>query len=430
MLKILITNDINDINKLFVTHFSLDKGHYIAKSLAKIGHTIYFITILDDYTKNGIQYISIKNVTDIFLANIDYIIISREALFLEIVEKIPSIYNSISMDKKMRIKPKFIIKSDCPIWHHDKEMRRSIHKKFNINMSIPSINRWVVNHIDYICAQNEDFKKIALQNNIPNACLLVSNMGIPNKYLDYSKLINPYDINHSYCVDRASQMGNNKALWPLYYVNNPEQKLLANKKKHIIIYTGRIKVDGGKILFNMKNIIEKLGNEYELHIFPGSFLIPTKEDKPTCHSARNANSLEILRNTIFRDTKNVFIHYPYEHEDKYKYLHFADCGIDFSDVRPHNAMSLVGHAKILEYCEIGLPVVCENNINNLNLISRGKNGIVLPYLATDDEYAEAIRTIINVKIVDREYCRKITIENENWDNKVAELLKQLENNLE
>ena len=427
MLKFLVTNDINDINELVITHFSLDKGHYMAKSLAGLGHTIYFLTIRNNYVKNNINYISVESITKEFLDDIDYILISREALFLDIVEKIPSIYDVLLLDKKNRSKPKFIIKSDCPLWHNEKEMRRRIHRKFNINMSTPSINKWVVNHIDYICAQNDDFKRIALKKGIPSECLLISNMGIPNKYLEFSSLVNPYDVNHTYCVDHAGLMGNNRALWPLYYVKNPDKKQSCAIKKHIIIYTGRIKVDGGKILFNMKHIIDKLGDDYELHIFPGSFLIPTN-DKPISHSARNAHSLETLRNTIFADSKNVFIHYPYEHEDKYKYLHFADCGIDFSDVRPHNTRGLAGHAKILEYCEVGLPVVCEDNINNLNLVKSGKNAIILPYLATDDEYAQAIKTMVTETKVDRPYCSKLTIDSENWDKKAIELLEQLSMN--
>ena len=108
----------------------------------------------------------------------------------------------------------------------------------------------------------------------------------------------------------------------------------------------------------------------------------------------------------------------------YKYLYYADCGIDFSDVRPTKTKPMAGHAKILEYCESGLPIVCEDNINNLYLVKNGRNGIIVPYLASDELYADAIRKIVNLPI-DREYCRNITIQNENWDRKAKELIDQI-----
>ena len=167
-----------------------------------------------------------------------------------------------------------------------------------------------------------------------------------------------------------------------------------------------------------------LGNAFELHIFPGSFLIPVENGNSTSHSGKDVNSLNILRTTIFKESKNIIIHHPYEHGDKYKYIHFADCGIDFSDVRPKPVKSQAGHAKVLEYCESGLPIVCEDNIHNMFIIKNGKNGLIVPYMASDKEYADAIVKIVTMPI-DREYCRKITLQNENWDVKVVEILNQI-----
>ena len=213
---------------------------------------------------------------------------------------------------------------------------------------------------------------------------------------------------------------------PLHYLKNPQELVVFNRPKKIIIYTGRIKVNGGRIFIDMREIMEILGDDYELHIFPGSFVIPLEKSTVVC-SAKNANHLVLLRDTIFKNSKNIIIHFPYEHDDKYKYLYHADCGIDFSDVRPKPTKSLAGHAKILEYCEMGLPIVCEDNINNINLIRQGKNGIILPYLASNLEYANAIKRIINDEKIDREYCRNITVEKENWDCKAKELLDQIKN---
>lgn len=425
MFKILVTNDLNDINSLTITHFSLDKGHNIAKSFVKLGHDTYFLTTNDDYSQNGIKYISINNITDSFLSSVDYILISREALFMDLLEKVPSFKKSIQTPSNNRSKPKFIIKSDSPVWYLNKKIKRKIRTLFRVSLAPQRIKRWIIQHVDFICCQNEDFRLQALNDGIPRSQLLISNMGVPNVVTDYKNMINPYDINHSYCVDDVGTMNLGKALFPIYYIENPDQKVNFNTKKKILIYTGRIKTDNGKILFNMRNIMDILGDDYELHIFPGTFLIPSSNPngRPIKSSGKNANSLDLLRKTIFKNSKNVIIHYPYEHSDKYRYLHFADCGIDFSDVRPRNVQPMAGHAKILEYCEVGVPIVCEQNIHNNYLVKNGKNGIVLPYMASDDEYVNAIKTITSVDI-NREYCRKLTIANENWDRKASELLKQ------
>ncbi|XWV24939.1 hypothetical protein QJ856_gp0842 [Tupanvirus deep ocean] len=424
-MKFLIINDFNDINDINIRHFSLDKGHFIAKSLVKLGHDIYFLTTKNDYVKNGIKYTFIDNITKNFIDTMNYVVIVREPLFLEIMKKLPDIKTVISVAAQNRIGPKFIVKSDSPIWFTSKGFIVEMNQIFGIKGK-DAVRKWIIDHVDYICAQNDDFANIGLRHGLQSKSILVSNMGITNEPVDYDQLVNPYDINHSYCIGESIKLTVGKALTPLYYLENPEKISEFNSKKYIIVYTGRIKTHNGKIFHNMKNIMNILGPEYELHIFPGSFTITSETGEITSHSGKNSNSLGLLRNTIFKDCKNVIIHYPYYHDDKYKYLYFADCGIDFSDLRPNKGKPLAGHAKILEYCEIGLPVVCEGNIHNLFLVKNGKNGIILKYMASDKEYAEAIKKIVSMPI-DREYCRKITVQNENWDKKTIELVEQLNN---
>jgi hypothetical protein len=425
MLKFFIINDFNDINDAKIRHFSLDKGHFIAKSLSKLGNEVYFLTTKNDYDKNGIKYIFINNITNEFIDTVDYVLVVREPLIIDIINKIPVIKEKIAIPKQMRTRPKFIIKSDSPIWFRNKQFVSSIRQIFDLDKDKCNIGQWIGAHIDFICAQNEDMAKLALRY-ISSKSIIISNMSIANQHVDFNELSNPYDINHTYCVNNSMTLTNHRALWPLYYVENPEKRNEINIKKYIIVYTGRIKIDNGKIFFNMKNIMDILGDKYELHIFPGSFIIPLDNGLTATHSSKNSNSLELLRNEIYANTKNIIIHYPYEHRDKYKYLHYADCGIDFSDTRPNRTKPLAGHAKILEYCESGLPVVCEDNIHNLFLIRNGKNGIILPFMASDNEYAEAIKKIVTMPI-DREFCRSTTTKNENWDKRTLELLDQLAN---
>lgn len=423
MIKFFFINDFNDINDASIRHYSLDKGHFIAKSLAKLKYDVYFLTTKSSYIKNNIKYVSLDSITDDFLQNIDFVFIMREPMFLSILKKIPCVKNLISVPKLERIKPKFIVKSDSAMWFTGKNFLIEMESVLGIR-KIKQSQNWFIEHLDYIGAQNNEFAQVAINHGIPSSMLLVSNMGIDNIKIDYDKLINPYTVNHDYCVDKPIQLGTYNALKPLYYVNNPDLLCEFNTKKHIIIYTGRIKSDGGRILHNMKNIMNILGNSFELHIFPGSFFIPHDDGTCTSHSGKDVKSLNILRTTIFKDSKNIIIHHPYEHCDKYKYIHFADCGIDFSDVRPKPVRSAAGHAKILEYCESGLPIVCEDNIHNMFIINNGKNGLIVPYIASDKEYADAIKKIVTMKI-DREYCRKITVQNENWDVKTREILNQI-----
>lgn len=422
-MKFLVINDFNDINDASIRHFSLDKGHFLAKSIAKNGHNVYFMTIKNNYNKNGISYISIHNINNELLDSIDYVLIIREPLLINILQSIPAIKSKMAIPSQNRIGSKFIIKSDAPLWISSKNFISGISEIFGIPKVRRLIHEWVCNHIDYICVQNENFMNMALKSQIPSRLLILSNMGITSDEIDYQNLINPYFVNHEYCVNGASQLGIGKALLPLYYVKHPEELDQFNTMKIIIIYTGRVKTNGGNIFYNMKNIMYHLGEKYELHIFPGSFFIPDDGDNVQ-HSGKNASSLVKLRDTVFNDSKNVIIHFPYEHEDKYRYLHFAHCGIDFSDVRPTNTTSNAGHAKILEYCQVGIPVVCEENVQNLFLLRNGKNGMILPYLATDEEYADAIKKMTETPI-NRNQCRNITVQNENWDKRAQDMLKRL-----
>ena len=457
-MNILVLNEFNDINEINITHFSLDKGHFLAKSLAKLNHNVFFMTTKNDYVENDIKYIKINNITNDFIDSIDYVIITREPMFIPLIMTIPAIKNKISLPKNLRLKPKFIVKSDWPMWFRKKAIVSSMLTLFGVNGK-KNTKKWICDHIDFICAQNNEMANIASKAKIPSSSIIISDMAISNQQIDLRKLINPYDINHLYCVINAYDLRDGKALWPYYYANNKNKQAETNNKKYIIVYTGRIKTDNGKIMLNMKNIMELLGNQFELHIFPGTFIDPIQNKT---HSGKNTISLDLIRNTIFKDSKNIFIHYPYQHNDKYRYLCFADCGIDFSDTRPVCNRACAGHAKILEYCEMGLPVVCEENIQNLFLVKNGKNGIILPFMASDQEYADAIKKIVTPEKndvhflsgispqgvtpekndvhflsgispqgvtmpIDREYCRNITIENENWDNRAVALLRDLEN---
>lgn len=422
-MRFLFINDFNDVNEVTIRHFSLDKGHYLAKAIQIHQHTVYFMTMNTAYERDGLIYLPINQITPEFLQSLQYVVIVREPLFAGMVEKIPALRDYLGTPKTQRDGPKLIVKSDSVLWVRNKELSRRLSELY---LKPISSKEWMIGHVDYICAQNELYLRTGLKTGIPREMMLLSSMSVSNVSHDRAQMINPYPEDHSYCVPSKAQLSEGKALLPLYYVHHPEERASLDRKKTILVYTGRIKTNKGKILFDMRDIMDRLGDDYELHLFPGSFVIPLPGDeKPINRSGKDVISLELLRDQIFPETRNVIIHFPYQHCDKYRHLQFADCGIDFSDVRPLDVVGLAGHAKILEYCEMGLPVVCEGNIQNLYLVENGKNGIVLPYRADADQYAQAIREIVT-RPIDRSYCRAITMYNENWNKRARELLDQLD----
>ena len=63
--------------------------------------------------------------------------------------------------------------------------------------------------------------------------------------------------------------------------------------------------------------MKKLGEEYELHVFPGTFQIPgTNISK---YSSKYPHNLQLLRDSIFYDCPNVIIHFPFNDETKSKF---------------------------------------------------------------------------------------------------------------
>lgn len=325
---------------------------------------------------------------------------------------------------------KIIIKSDSCNWILDKDLRRYIGNELSINASTPSIVKWINKNIDIICVQNIEFFNLGLSNGINKNNMIISNMAIPELLIDYDNLENPYLLDYSYCKDKKS-LSSGDALMPLYYINNPFKiSELVCKKRIKLFYMGRIKTDCGKIIYIMKEIIEKLGDNYELHIFPGSFLLYdlNTHQIQKC-SANNSNHLELLRDKIFPTNNNVFIHCPFDHKDIQKYLWYADIGIDFSSSRPDNIKANAGNAKLLEYCYMGLPVITEKNVNNSFLVSNCSNGILLEGIGTTQQYIDSILKLTNKIKIDRKKASEITIKNENWNVRAKEFIDELKKNI-
>ena len=423
-MNFLIVNDLVDIKNIKITHYSLDKGLNLAYGLVNNNCKVDYVVSNDSFIEDNINFVNFTKLTKNDIDMYDYIIIVREGIIQEILNKFTEL-KKIFFDKNK--KAKIIIKSDSCNWILDKNFRKFLNKEININASTPSVVKWTNKNIDVICVQNNEFFENGYSNGINKERMLISNMAVPNISIDYDNLINPYLSDYSYCKDKKS-LKSGDSLIPKYYIDNPDKiHELKNKKRTKILYMGRIKTDSGKIVYMMKDIINKLGDDYELHIFPGSFSLYNLETNQIqkC-SANNSNHLELLRDTVFPENKNVFIHSPFFHKDIHKYLWYADIGIDFSSSRPNNIKSKAGNAKLLEYCYMGLPVVTEKNVNNSYLVSNCYNGIILDDIGSIEDYVESIHSLTKIKI-DRKNASKITIQNENWTVRAKEFIIELKN---
>lgn len=405
MYKILIINELKDYKKTAISHFSISKGFYFGEGLKNNGHDVYFLTTGSTEDDN-IKFINIEHANSNFLEKMDVIIIVREA-------EIPTLFETFTQLKeylfKKDRKTKIGVKSDSVTWMIQKPFREYVSKTFNIKKIKGVVVRWVNDTFDFVCVQNKEMYNLGVAEGVKN--MIISNMSIPDEMIPEIK---DNALNKLEFVNETSKLTYNKSIKP----NNYTEKIRKN-----LIYTGRIKVDQGRIIYTMKEIMDLLGNDYLLHIFPGSFYINDGVTMKEC-SSKNGNHLFELNQFI--NHPNIVVHYPYEQKDRFKFLNVADCGIDFASSRPENIKSSAGHAKVLEYCAAGLPIVIEKNINNSFLVENAGNGILLENIATPKEYVDAIKKLLNTKI-DRKKAAEITIKNENWNVRTKKFIEDLFN---
>jgi len=434
-MNILIINDLSDILTTNKTHFSDTKGLFLSESFANNDDVkcLYFLSKSNQQLYRNFILFNIDDLTKEFLNSIHFILFIRESLIELILTKLPLIKNILDDQERHQI---IGVKSDSIEWIKNKALRKWIKKEYNIS----DARNWLYQSFDIVYVQtpellNGDYvttgkcgKSFFIHDNKNK--ILISDMAI-NKLISNEQYSNPFTLNHDYCVDKIVQ---NKAFFPLMYtkqiINNYNCDIKDfNKNKKIIIYTGRIKIDNGNILYLMRDIFLKLGNDYELHIYPGRFIIP--DTIFGILSPKDKNHLQLLRDKIFCNCNNVIIHFPYKHEDRFKILNNANCGLDFSQSRPLNIKSIQGNAKLLEYAGVGLPCVIESNINNSWLIKHKKSGYIIDNSFCDlnfvDEYAKGIQYICNNSLLQNkeqrfkngEYIRNT----QNWDIRATQIIK-------
>ncbi len=94
-------------------------------------------------------------------------------------------------------------------------------------------------------------------------------MGVPNEYYDMTMIENYFEKTKyiDTIVSRIDIAFNPLKLTASFKTSNHDPPCSIDKP-YIIIYTGRIKTDGGRIGIMMSEIMKKLGNNYQLHYFP------------------------------------------------------------------------------------------------------------------------------------------------------------------
>ncbi|MHB1952790.1 MAG: glycosyltransferase [Sulfobacillus sp.] len=402
--RVLIINDLNDLREKSVFHFSLDKGLYFALGLLHAGNEVFFLTSAESY-RSGICFVNYHELSSEFLQTLDVVLLVREAEIPATLEAVPVLRDFLVSPERRAF---FGVKSDSAQWAQKREFREYLRETLGIPDS--EVIPWVNATFCPICVQTPELHALAVSQGILPEVLAISPMAVPAEIQPACE--SPYGDWDRFCVRDYKELRPGKALFPAAVSWFDGLPSYSRRKRKVLVYTGRLKTDGGKTADLLHEIMMILGDFYELHLFPGSFYLRGEHGLEPC-SAKDPASLQKLRDAAFPNA-NVLVHFPYEHADRHRYLQHADCGLDFSSSRPENKRSLAGHAKLLEYCAAGLPVVCEKNINNSYLVSQAQNGVLLPGVASARDYAEAIKKVLVSKI-DRRRAREITLRNENWD---------------
>lgn len=422
--RCLIIHEFEDFSNVSKLHFSSTKGFFVAQSLSKYVDVSYLTTGKSEV--NG--FVKLKNLDELRkndLESFDLIILTREHVFPTLISKFPEM---MALMRNKNRKTIILHKGDSFGWIKQKEFRNSYY-----NLAKKTVFKDISMLFDVICAQTEELANTSFSQLPKEVCekiqskIFISRMGVPNEAPNLAKPNSKVDFfanKMNYCVDDYPELTSGKALYPLCFTTQNKKETPENFEKFLeqktrLIYMGRMKTDGGRIIDLMKKIMIELGDDFELHIFPGRFRLPGVP--VSVFSPKSSKNLQLIRDRHFAECKNVIIHYPFESSKKSEILRCMDIGIDFCQFRPENKKSSMGNAKLLEYCYYGLKVVIDENINNSELVLDSKAGITLPDVPDAKIFAQAIREV-NELDYDSKSISNYTIKNHNWDLICKELL--------
>jgi len=424
--RCLTIHEIEDFGRTAMRHFSSTKGFLFAEGMGKHVES-HYLTTGSSSEIDGVKLVNIEQIREEGVEKYDLIVITREFVFPKLFDRVPEILELL-LDEDRH--PIIAHKGDSFGWIKNNDFRRSFSEKTNGKTVFREIGKM----FDIICAQTDLLAEASMGGlkeevkELIKEKIFISRMGVPQR-LPYSKRnkddIQLFSDKKSYCVDYWFDLKSGYALNPLCFSEKHVSRTSMNRDKYLqdkikIIYSGRIKIDDGRILYLMKDIMNNLGDDFELHIFPGSFFLP---DVPiSVFSSKFSVNVQLIRDRHFAECNNVIVHYPFESRDKDEIMASMDIGLDFSQARPADTKSSMGNAKLLEYCYYGLKTVTEKNVHNSSIALDSGGGIAISGIGSAEKYAESIRKLANMK-VDWKIVSKYTFNNNGWGTIAEEFLQ-------
>lgn len=244
------------------------------------------------------------------------------------------------------------------------------------------------NNFEYIIVKDVELSKVP---NIKNSKLIV----IYDRLNEINKNINKFNID-LICVptkELKEELINLKVTSKIMIFNkgaNREDIELKdnpfNKEKTNLGYLGEITNE--KTIY-IKNLMNNLDDNFELH----------------------------LNQEINLDLNNVKIH---KSLDKHEILNNIDIGLVFPD-KFTSIKEKEFNFEILDYCIYGLKCLSMDTINNSYLLNKYKNGIVIPYNSSPENYADNIKKLNKMKINKDMIIKKVDLECA-WERVIERLL--------
>lgn len=295
-------------------HYSDMKTINLAKGFMSLGYDVYMPKECDTYGEPGIKLDSMKTFEK---SMFQVIIFTRENYikkFSAQYPKIKEIINKVSDSST----PYRVYRFGKPGWY--KEVFKDVND-FYIKADLILPQTWG------IC------KKFISTINDNEGKIWASPMGVPEEIPPASE--NPYPAN-----------------------------------KINMVYMGRFRHTPPRFDF-FNQVMRKLGKNYLLHIFPGSFSINLTEQK---RNPMETDQLNFLKKLFSED--NIIVHEPVPWGKHWNYLQHANIGIDVTPSLHRKGVG-GGNAKLLEYMRTGLPTITEIGVTNLDVMTKVNGGIVV-----------------------------------------------------
>ena len=385
------------------SHFSYHKGHYIAKGFSELNHTVYLLYgELQRPVHDEMIYVPIEHITEQFLEQLDAIIFFKHNVGLidEVIAKVPAIKNLV--DQKL-------------------SNNTAIYKPYLVCKTciLPQIKYIGKNRIgqlfDFYFLQTN---QVGLHHSV------IRQLMSDQEYLQYKRKPQFETVRE---VQRYTQ--SNRIQYSEMFVDYNIQipKHLTNLIK-TIVYIGRIRQNHGMLCPFLILLMNKLGPEYKLVIYPGSFNLPNEKlkkynpNKPA-HLLKLreyfAGPVDFLDEYRLKQAHpedyvkqpnhaNIIVHEPIEYGQQYQYLAQADVAICFSPTRVPNKQCSVGCTKIFDYLASGLPVISEFGCQNNYMIHKYQAGKVIDHIGTIEDYYQAILQVCQTTYDREKISQKFT----------------------